>query len=108
MAGGGAGARGARGQTFPTEVKRYADPATEFLVYRLTDPAHQSWLPASYQNAVSRRGSFLMYSSDRSGSVQAYRMDLKSGQSRMLTRAENLLRESLTLASDERSFYYVD
>lgn len=108
MAGAGACAQVAQGQTLPTEVKRYADPATEFFVYRLTDPAHQSWLPASYQNVVSRRDSFLMYSSDRSGSVQAYRMDLKSGQSRILTRAENLLKESLTLASDERSFYYVD
>jgi oligogalacturonide lyase len=108
MAGAGACARVAQGQTFPTEVKRYADPATEFFVYRLTDPAHQSWLPASYQNAVSRRDSFLMYSSDRSGSVQAYRMDLKNGQSRILTRAENLVRESLTLAPDEHNFYYLD
>ena len=98
----------AEGQNLPSEVKRYPDPATEFEVYRLTDPTHQSWLPGSYERAVSRRDSFLIYSSDRSGSVQAYRMDLKSGQSRMLTRAENLVRESLTLAPDERSLYYLD
>jgi oligogalacturonide lyase len=98
----------ANGQTFPSETRRYKDAATEFDVYRLTDPAHQSWLPASYERAVSRRDSFLIYSSDRAGSVQAYRMDLKSGQSRALTRAENLVRESLTLAPDERNFYYLD
>ena len=95
-------------QTLPTEVQRYKDSATEFDVYRLTDAAHQSWLPASYERAVSRRDSFLIYSSDRAGSVQAYRMDLKSGQSRTLTHAQNLVRESLTLAPDERNFYYVD
>lgn len=74
----------------------------------MTDAAHQSWLPAYYERAVSRRDSFLIYSSDRGGSVQAYRMDIKTGQSRLLTRAENLARESLTLAPDEHSFFYVD
>ncbi len=98
----------ATGQILPSEVKRYPDPATEFEVYRLTDPGHQSWLPAYYERAVSRRDNFLIYSSDRSGTLEAYRMDLKSGQSHTLTRAGNLVRESLTLAPDERSFYYVD
>jgi hypothetical protein len=55
----------ASGQTLPSEIKRYADPATEFEVFRLTDPSHQSWLPAYYQRAISRRDSFLIYSSDR-------------------------------------------
>src|ERR1039458_5672992 len=108
MAGAAGCVTAAKGQTIPSETKRYKDSATEFDVYRLTDPAHQSWLPASYERAVSRRDSFLIYSSDRAGSVQAYRMDLKSGQSRTLTRAENLVRESLTLAPDERNFYYLD
>ncbi|MGD0296013.1 MAG: hypothetical protein ABSE86_02785 [Bryobacteraceae bacterium] len=108
MAGAAGCITAAEGQNLPSEVKRYPDSATEFEVYRLTDPTHQSWLPASYERAVSRRDSFLIYSSDRAGSVQAYRMDLKSGQSRTLTRANNLVRESLTLAPDERSIYYLD
>ena len=87
MAGAAGCVTAAKGQTFPSEVRRYADAATEFDVYRLTNAAHQSWLPASYERAVSRRDSFLIYSSDRTGSVQAYRMDLKSGQSRAITRA---------------------
>ena len=106
--GAGACAGVARGQLLPTEVKRFKDPATEFDVYRLTDPVHQSWLPAYYERAVSRHDSFLIYSSDQSGTLQAYRMDLKSGQSRVLTRAGNLVRESLTLAPDERGVYYLD
>jgi oligogalacturonide lyase len=108
MAGAAGYVTAAKGQVLPSESRRYKDAATEFDVYRLTDAAHQSWLPASYERAVSRRDSFLIYSSDRAGSVQAYRMDLKSGQSRTLTRAQNLVRESLTLSPDEHSFYYID
>ena len=97
-----------RGQVFPSEIRRYADAATDFDAFRLTDPAHQSWLPACYDRAVSHRGNFLLYASDRSGSVQAYRMDLKSGQSRGLTEAQGLRSESLTLSPDERNFCYLD
>jgi len=89
-----------------SEIHRYADSATEFPVFRLTDPAHQSWLPAPYSRPISRKGTFLLYASDRSGAVQAYRMDLKTGESRLLTDAEDLAADSITLAPDERSFCY--
>ncbi len=90
----------------PSETHRYADAATEFPVFRLTDPAHQSWLPASYDRAVSRRSNFLLYTSDRSGTVQAYRLDLKTGESRQLSDVDDLVSDSLTLTPDERGFCY--
>jgi oligogalacturonide lyase len=93
--------------TYPSEIKRYADEATEFNVFRLTDPAQQSWLPAPYSRAISKKTEFLIHSSDRSGSVQAYRLDLKSGQSRVLTQATDLVTGSLTLAPDEHEFAYL-
>jgi len=96
-----------KGQTYPSEAKRYADEATENYVVRLTDPAHQSWLPAYYGRAISRRSDFLLYSSDRSGALQACRLDLKSGQSRALTSAPDLVTGSLTLTPDEREFAYL-
>ena len=74
---------------------------------RLTDPAHQSWLPACYGRAISRKSDFLIYSSDRSGAVQAYRLDLKNGQSRALTAAPDLVTGSLTLTPDDREFAYL-
>src|ERR1700680_4370761 len=79
----------ARRRTFPTAVTRYPDPATEFMVYRLTDPAHTSRLPAYYGRTVSRRGDFLLYTSNISGRFEAFRMDLKSGQSQQLKDAED-------------------
>ena len=39
---------------------------------------------------ISRKNDFLVYSSDRSGSMQAYRLDLKTGQSHALTEAMDL------------------
>ena len=91
----------------PSEAKRFADAATEFIVYRLTDPAHQCWLPAYYGRAVSHRGDFLLYASDRSGIVQGYRMDLKSGESREITNVADLIPASLTLTQDEKNAFYV-
>ena len=40
--------------------------------------------------------------------TQAYRLDLKTGQSRLLTDAENFDPACFTLLADERSFCYVD
>jgi oligogalacturonide lyase len=97
---------GAKGSAFPAEWNRYPDPATELEVLRLTDPEHASVLPAWYNRAVARNSSFLLYSSDRFGSPQAFRMDLKTGGIRQLTEVENLDGASLTLTPDNRSFCY--
>lgn len=92
---------------FPSEIKRYVDEATESIVFRLTDPAFQSWLPACYSRAISRKSDFLIYSNNRSGAIQAYRLDLKTGQSRALTTVQELVTSSLTLAPDERELAYL-
>jgi oligogalacturonide lyase len=107
LAGAGACLAAEKGQSYPSEAKRYADEATENYVVRLTDPAHQSWLPAFYNRPISRKSDFLIYSSDRSGLVQAYRLDLKNGQSRALTAVPELVPGSLTLAPDDREFAYL-
>jgi len=97
-----------KGSVLPSSVYRYADPTTEFPVFRLTDPQHTSALPPHYARAISRKGSFLLYSCDESGNPQAYRMDLKTGQARLLTEAENFDPVCFTLLADDRSFCYVD
>jgi len=98
---------GDKGQIFPSELKRFKDLATEFDIYRLTDPANRSWLPRSGR-VISRNAGFLIYASDRSGAVQAYRLDLKTGQSHALTEASGLIPDSLSLTPDERSVCYLD
>jgi len=96
------------GRILPSAVLRYLDPLTEFLVARLTDPSVTSRLPAYYARAISRRSGFLLYTSDLTGRWEAFQMDLRNGQSKQLTDAQNLEPASLTLLADDRGFCYLD
>jgi oligogalacturonide lyase len=91
---------------FPPEVKRYEDPTTELDVYRLTDPEHSSTLPAHYNRSIARNSGTLLFCCDRGGAAQAFRMDLKTGETRELTEAQDLDGSSLTFTPDNRSFCY--
>ncbi len=93
------------GTTFPPEFQRYADPATEFTVTRLTDPEHASYLPHHYCRFVSKK--FLVFYGERGGSVQAFQMDLKNGEIRQMTQESELDGKSLNLFPDERTLFYV-
>lgn len=91
---------------FPSEIEKYSDPTTELDVYRLTDPEHASTLPAFYNRVVARNSASLLFSSDRTGSPQAFRMDLKTGESHQLTDVEGLDPASVTFTPDNRSLVY--
>src|ERR1700720_717979 len=95
-----------KGRTFPSMAARYPDPATEFTIVRLTDPQFTSSLPAAGNRGVTVRQ--LLYASDLDGKWQAYRMDLKSKESRQLTDAENLDASSIALLANERGFWHFD
>jgi len=106
IAAAGLAAEGPKGTSYPSAWHRYSDALTELEVFRLTDPAYSSVLPAHYNRAISKNSGFLLYGCDRGGSTQAFRMDLKSGATRQLTEAENLDAASLTLTPDNRQFCY--
>jgi oligogalacturonide lyase len=95
-----------KGESFASGAHRYPDPTTELDVIRLTDPAYSSVLPAPYNRAIARNSGFLLFSCDRSGSPQAFRIDLKTAQTRQLTDARDLDGSSLTMTPDNRSFCY--
>jgi oligogalacturonide lyase len=96
----------AKGRLFPSVAVRYADPATEFTVLRLTDPHYTSSLPATGNRGVTARQ--LLYASDLGGGWQAFRMDLRSKESRQLTGAAQLDPASIALAGNERWFWHFD
>lgn len=96
------GQSGAKGRVLPSAFKRYADPATELAVVRLTDPSCTSIL-----SSVSRHG-FLVCASDVSGRFEAYRIDLRSGQQKQLTEAADLDPHSVQLLADGRGIVYLD
>jgi oligogalacturonide lyase len=94
---------------FPTEARKFRDPATEFELLRLTDPGVSNCrLPRAPLRSISLRSNFLIYCSDRTGSQQVFRMDLKSGESRQLTQASNLAWQTASLMPDDRSITYFD
>ncbi len=100
---------GARpGQEFPAEKFVYADRATEFAVTRFTSPNYDSRLPGYANRFISRKFRYLLYSSDRTGTTQAYELDLEKGVSRLVTAAAELAPWSLYLLPDQRHFLYVD
>jgi oligogalacturonide lyase len=103
----------AAGRLSGPEWKRYADPATELDVIRLTDPAFASGMTAPHLRQFARRGESLLYWSERyagdsPGARQAFLLDLKQGESRQLTQAAALDSASLSLSPDERTFVFFD
>ena len=92
------------GAVLPSEARRYEDPTTEIEVVRLTDPAYACTLPAYYNRAVTRNSASLLFASDREGQAQAFRMELKTGESHQLTDLAELDASSLALTPDSRSF----
>lgn len=103
----------AAGRLSGPEWKRYADPATELEVVRLTDPSFASGTTAPHLRQFTRRSDSLLYWSERNaadspGPRQAFFLDLKQGESRQLTQAAALDPSSLSLIADDRSFVYFD
>ncbi|HLH39579.1 MAG TPA: hypothetical protein VKX39_10565 [Bryobacteraceae bacterium] len=99
---------GGRGRIFPSFLKRFPDPATEFPILRLTDPNHTSFLAPAYARSFARHGNFLVYASDMSGKFEAFRLDAKTGQSRQITASENFDPRNFTLFGEDRYLAYFD
>jgi len=95
-----------KGRTYPSMAVRYPDPATEFTIVRLTDPQFTSVLPAAGNRGLTARQ--MLYASDFAGSWQAFRMDLRSKESRQLTEAAQLDAASIALLPNERGFWHFD
>ena len=100
-------AEGHKGAIFPSEAFRYPDPLTEIEVYRLTFPDYSSTLTAYYNRGISNNSNWMLCASNRGGSLQAFRLDLKSGEMKQMTQAEGLDPSTLTLLPDNRSFCYL-
>lgn len=101
-------AESAKGEILPADWSRYSDPATEFEMLRLTRPTYVSHLPTPPSRAVANHSGFAILATDRSGSLQLQRLDLKSGQSRVLTTASRLNPTAFALSFDDRAAYYLD
>ena len=90
------------------EFFRFFDPATETPVVRLTSPATKSLFPALSNRFVSSKRRFLIFSSDRTGRLTPFQLDLRTGRLRELAQTTDLVPHSLCMDEKERSVYFID
>jgi oligogalacturonide lyase len=89
------------------EFVRFADPATENPVVRLTAPTHASFLPAEQNRFVSSREAFLVFSSDRGGECAPFRVNLRTGGLTQLAETKGLADRAITLDDKARNVYFL-
>lgn len=90
------------GRLTPPEWVKYADPATELDVTRLTDPKFASGIAPAHLRKFGRRSDFLIYWSERLGTRQVCHLDLKKGESRQVSEVSDLDVSTVSLSPDER------
>src|SRR5437879_2414929 len=96
------------GETLRSDLKKFRDPATEFDSVRLTDPAYSSYLPPAHLRPLSLRNNSLLFTSDRSGSNQPFRLDVKTGEFHQIAKTAAIDPATLTHLPDERSACFFD
>lgn len=93
-------------RAFPAELQRFADPMTEFPVFRFTDPAVcDARLPAIHNRFLTRRGTSLLYTRDK---ASVCRVDTKNGVSQELCEAKGIDPLTLTATADERLAFWLE
>ncbi|MBV9406861.1 MAG: hypothetical protein JO211_16050, partial [Acidobacteriaceae bacterium] len=99
-----------KGRPLPSvgEFLRFADPTTENTVVRLTNPTSASLLPAPGNRFISLRERFLICSSDRTGRMEPFRVDLRTGSITLITPTTGLDPRSLWLDERQRTIYLCD
>ncbi len=90
------------------EFFRLTDPTTETTLVRLTALKSSSYLPAATNRFVSVKDRYLVFSSDRTGALAPFQVDLRSGAVRQLASPAHLAAESITLDPKEHWLYFLD
>lgn len=90
------------------EFFRFSDPTTEATVVRLTSLNSASFLPAPTNRFVSVKDRFLIFSSDRTGALCPFQVDLRSGAIHHLADTTELAPQSLSLDPKERWLYFLE
>jgi len=91
-----------------TPIRRYLDASTEAEVLALSDPSNASFLPHHYNRSVSSRNGFIVYSTETTNGIQALRLDVKGGATRVVTTAAAMNPKSLALSPDDKNLYFAD
>ncbi len=90
------------------EFTRITDGVTENLVVRLTSPAFTSYLTGLGNQFVSVRERLLLFSTNRTGHMAPFQVDLRNGALRQVAEAEKLDYRSLCLDKSQKAAYFLD
>src|SRR5579863_6915448 len=90
------------------EFVRFLDPTTETPVVRLTNPAATSLLPAPTNRFVSLKNRSLLFSSDRTGRMSPFLLELRTGVAHQVAETSSLAPQSLHLDAAGRLLYLID
>lgn len=90
------------------EFFRFLDPVTETPIVRLTSVTSSSYLPAPANRFVSVKDRFLLFSSDRTGGLAPFHLDLRNGSLMQLAQTRKLAPQSICLAARKNSAYLLD
>lgn len=90
------------------EFRKFRDPATEFELIRVTDPSYSSFLSPAPLHPISRRNNVVLVSSDRGGSMQVWRMDVRAQEAHQLSNATELDKNTVSFLPDERWVVFFD
>jgi oligogalacturonide lyase len=101
-------AKKAKSLPHTSEFFRFLDPITETPVVRLTNIRTNSFLPAPTNRFVSVKDRFLIFSSDRRGSLAPFQLDLHTGLVSQLAKPQKLQPESLCLNGKRNALYFLD
>jgi len=96
-----------KGQQYPSEARKFADPLTEREVWRFTSPGSPHHLPHASLRFASQKNSFLLVAGNRGGESQVLRVDMPSGKMTQLTQGSGIAPFAVCLAPDERSFFFL-
>jgi oligogalacturonide lyase len=89
------------------EFVAMVDPVTENLVIRLTNPTYTSINPPAQNHHVSSKSRFVLYGSDRGGTMCPYHLDLKTAVAKQLADAPAFRPDTLAMDIEERNAIFV-
>ncbi|MGA7409206.1 MAG: hypothetical protein WBW33_01910 [Bryobacteraceae bacterium] len=90
------------------EFVAMVDPVTENLVIRLTNPTYTSINPSPQNHHISSKSRFVLYGSDRMGTMCPYHLDLKTAVARQLADTKAFRPDTLAMDLEERNCFFVD
>lgn len=96
------------GQILATERFRYADPATEFIISRLTSPKHETRTSGSPGGGISSNSNFMVATASFDSRKSLIWLDLTTGASRVIAQPADLNPETVTMTVDDRWIAFAD